>query len=279
LAIKIANGEGVILATLHVKESQKDVVLRVGNEPSFELSRRNHSDDGDENHVPTEYSGLAIKIENEEGNILATLRMKEGQKEVLLLVGNDPSDVATPRSTQVVTPAPSPNDAMTNTSSSKDDDLGRPEDAALVADIQGNKESDDENHGVDEGDDPSSRRVIPTSSTGTPTPAPAATVELRQSERQTQPPPASVTNEELHMEGDNIPANGRTGEWTPSEDKILKVAVRTHVGDNWDTIAALVPGRTVDECCEQWRSQHLHLDSWSYAAQTEEALTAKDESL
>jgi hypothetical protein len=151
LTIEIAQGEGVILATLHVQEGQKNVVLRVGNDPSFELSRRNHSDDGDgdENHVPTENSGLAIKIANGEGVILATLHVKEGQKDVVLRVGNDPSDVATPRSTRVATLAPSPEDAMTNTSSSKDENIpGGSTFEAIVIDDSDDVDAGDEDLNV-----------------------------------------------------------------------------------------------------------------------------------
>jgi hypothetical protein len=45
-------------------------------------------------------------------------------------------------------------------------------------------------------------------------------------------------------------ANGRTGTgtWTEDEDSKLKDAVLTHGSKNWKTIAALVPGRTRDQC-------------------------------
>jgi hypothetical protein len=47
-------------------------------------------------------------------------------------------------------------------------------------------------------------------------------------------------------------ANGRTGTWTEDEDIKLKNAVQTHGGKNWAAIAALVPGRTKNQCHERW---------------------------
>jgi hypothetical protein len=43
------------------------------------------------------------------------------------------------------------------------------------------------------------------------------------------------------------------GKWTTDEDKRLKDAVLTHGGKSWETIAALVPGRTKRQCCDRWR--------------------------
>jgi hypothetical protein len=43
-------------------------------------------------------------------------------------------------------------------------------------------------------------------------------------------------------------ANERKGKWTACEDSELKDAVQTHGGKNWETIAALVPGRTTIQC-------------------------------
>ena len=126
------------------------------------------------------------------------------------------------------------------------------------------KESDDECHG-DEGDDPNavtnaSISVLPTRRTGTPNPDPATTVESRQSGRQTQLAPKSETSEkQLHKEGGNIPANKRKREWGEDEDINLKAVVKTHDGKNWDKIAALVPGRTHDQCRQRWR-RHLDPD-------------------
>jgi hypothetical protein len=49
-------------------------------------------------------------------------------------------------------------------------------------------------------------------------------------------------------------ANGRTGRWAKDEDIKLKVAVQTHGGNNWDAIAALVPGRTRIQCHSRWHN-------------------------
>jgi myb proto-oncogene protein len=46
--------------------------------------------------------------------------------------------------------------------------------------------------------------------------------------------------------------NGRTGEWTADEVIKLKDAVQTHGGRNWTAIAALVPGRTKQQCDNKW---------------------------
>jgi hypothetical protein len=46
--------------------------------------------------------------------------------------------------------------------------------------------------------------------------------------------------------------NGRTGKWTADEDKKLKDAVLAHGGENWEAIAALVPGRTKVQCRNRW---------------------------
>jgi hypothetical protein len=49
-------------------------------------------------------------------------------------------------------------------------------------------------------------------------------------------------------------ANGRTGSrWTAVEDSKLKDAVVTYGGKNWAAIAALVPGRTRNQCGSRWR--------------------------
>jgi hypothetical protein len=47
-------------------------------------------------------------------------------------------------------------------------------------------------------------------------------------------------------------ANGRTGKWAADEDSKLKGAVETHGSKDWETIAALVPGRTNVQCCNRW---------------------------
>jgi uncharacterized protein (DUF2237 family) len=48
-------------------------------------------------------------------------------------------------------------------------------------------------------------------------------------------------------------ANGRTGRWTEDEVAKLKDAVLTHGGKNWVAIAALVPGRTKNQCNTRWQ--------------------------
>jgi predicted PP-loop superfamily ATPase len=45
---------------------------------------------------------------------------------------------------------------------------------------------------------------------------------------------------------------GRAGAWTEDEDNKLKVAVQMHGGKDWAAIAALVPGRTKDQCSHRW---------------------------
>jgi hypothetical protein len=53
--------------------------------------------------------------------------------------------------------------------------------------------------------------------------------------------------------GSNIhPATARTGKWTADEDKKLKDGVREHGTKNWKAIAALVPGRTNNQCRMRW---------------------------
>jgi myb proto-oncogene protein len=55
--------------------------------------------------------------------------------------------------------------------------------------------------------------------------------------------------------GTNIdPTTARAGRWTVDEDKKLKDAVQTHGGENWETIAALVTGRTKRQCSSRWQT-------------------------
>jgi hypothetical protein len=49
-----------------------------------------------------------------------------------------------------------------------------------------------------------------------------------------------------------------TGKWEEEEDFKLKAAVQTHGGKDWVAIAALVPGRTINQCYQRW---HNALDS------------------
>jgi hypothetical protein len=46
--------------------------------------------------------------------------------------------------------------------------------------------------------------------------------------------------------------NGRGGKWTEDEDDKLKGAVKVHGGNDWATIAALVPNRTKKQCRRRW---------------------------
>jgi hypothetical protein len=47
-------------------------------------------------------------------------------------------------------------------------------------------------------------------------------------------------------------ASGRTGKWTALEDSKLKDALKTHGDKDWAAIAALVPGRTKNQCYNRW---------------------------
>jgi hypothetical protein len=46
-------------------------------------------------------------------------------------------------------------------------------------------------------------------------------------------------------------SDGKKGKWTPAEDTMLTEAVEKH-GNNWVTVAKLVPGRTHGQCCRRW---------------------------
>jgi hypothetical protein len=48
------------------------------------------------------------------------------------------------------------------------------------------------------------------------------------------------------------PTTARVGRWTADEDKKLKDAVLTHGANNWKAIAALVLGRTREQCRNRW---------------------------
>jgi phosphoribosylanthranilate isomerase len=48
-------------------------------------------------------------------------------------------------------------------------------------------------------------------------------------------------------------ANERTGKWDEDEDIKLKDAVQMHGGKDWAAIAALVPGRTRNQCRDRWK--------------------------
>jgi hypothetical protein len=53
---------------------------------------------------------------------------------------------------------------------------------------------------------------------------------------------------------DRVPV--RSGKWTADEDDTLKTAVERHCGKKhkWETIAALLPGRTRRQCWSRWRT-------------------------
>jgi hypothetical protein len=53
------------------------------------------------------------------------------------------------------------------------------------------------------------------------------------------------------------PAMARAGKWTAVEDRKVKGAVQTHGGKDWAAIAALVPGRTKQQCRDRWKK---HMD-------------------
>jgi hypothetical protein len=60
----------------------------------------------------------------------------------------------------------------------------------------------------------------------------------------------------LDSKSDEMTAH--VGRWTKEEDNTLKDAVKKHNGKNWKAIAALVPGRTKQQCLNRW---HSALDS------------------
>jgi hypothetical protein len=49
-------------------------------------------------------------------------------------------------------------------------------------------------------------------------------------------------------------ASGRTGKWAEDENSKLKDAVQTHGDKDWAAIAALVPGRTRNQCKSKWHN-------------------------
>jgi hypothetical protein len=58
-------------------------------------------------------------------------------------------------------------------------------------------------------------------------------------------------NHTLNPSIDRTPP-GRKGKWSEDEDTKLEGAVQTHGGENWGTIAVLVPGRTGIQCYYRW---------------------------
>jgi myb proto-oncogene protein len=60
------------------------------------------------------------------------------------------------------------------------------------------------------------------------------------------------TNEQCHQRWFRSLNPGiKRGKWTEEEDGILTVAV-LELGDNWDVVSTLVPGRTNDQCRARW---------------------------
>jgi hypothetical protein len=57
----------------------------------------------------------------------------------------------------------------------------------------------------------------------------------------------------------------RVGKWTTDEDSTLKDAVATHYGEDWVAIAALVPGRTKQQCVGRWHNAFLAKDDETIA--------------
>jgi hypothetical protein len=52
-------------------------------------------------------------------------------------------------------------------------------------------------------------------------------------------------------------ADNKTGKWTEDEVTKLRDAVRTHGGEEWAAIAALIPGRTKRQCGDRWKRIRL----------------------
>jgi 3-keto-L-gulonate-6-phosphate decarboxylase len=55
----------------------------------------------------------------------------------------------------------------------------------------------------------------------------------------------------LLSKGDESTA--RNGKWTADEDSTLADAVKKYNGEDWASIAALVPGRTIRQCNRRWQ--------------------------
>jgi hypothetical protein len=62
----------------------------------------------------------------------------------------------------------------------------------------------------------------------------------------------------------------KVGRWTPEEDRKLIKAVKKH-GNKWVAVAALVHGRTSDQCCGRW-TRSLDPDRTSNTAGNDKAL-------
>jgi hypothetical protein len=69
--------------------------------------------------------------------------------------------------------------------------------------------------------------------------------------------PGRSNNQCRHRWMDTLdPSNRRKGKWKPKEDGKLAEAVRKH-GKDWVAVAAMVPGRTNNQCAHRW---NLSLD-------------------
>jgi hypothetical protein len=65
-------------------------------------------------------------------------------------------------------------------------------------------------------------------------------------------PPTADSDDTNVLDPNLLRANGRTGKWTKDEDSKLKDALQTHGGKDWVAMAALVPGRTRNQCYQRW---------------------------
>jgi hypothetical protein len=73
------------------------------------------------------------------------------------------------------------------------------------------------------------------------------------------------------------PTMARVGKWTEDENKKLREAVEAHGANNWDLIAALVPGRTERQCRKNWHKKFSNIDP--AAARTGKWTAEEDEKL
>jgi hypothetical protein len=64
----------------------------------------------------------------------------------------------------------------------------------------------------------------------------------------------------INVDIDIDPATGpRVGTWTVDENKKLQDGVGEHGAKNWKVIAALIPGRTIIQCCTRWHNSLVPL--------------------
>jgi hypothetical protein len=74
-------------------------------------------------------------------------------------------------------------------------------------------------------------------------------------------------------------ATARKGRWTPDEDAKLKNAVQMHNGMNWAAIAALVPGRTKDQCRTRWHTYLNPSIDWTRGVRANKWTSDEDDKL